>query len=93
MNQSRVCPGKTEQTKGGGRWFSGKMASEQILYSLTPVKSDRKGKRKDTRRRGEGVELLCNNNMVLKSKYQALATSAEIQRKGGGGAERRGYKK
>lgn len=26
-------------------------------------------------------ELLCNNNTVLKSKYQALATSAEIQRK------------
>lgn len=32
-------------------------------------------------------ELLCNNNMVLKSKYQALATSAEIQRKKEGGRE------
>lgn len=32
-----------------------------------------------------GVELLCNYNMVLKRKYQALATSAGRQRKRRGG--------
>lgn len=31
-----------------------------------------------------GVELLCNYNMVLKSKYQALATSARRHREKGG---------
>lgn len=46
-----------------------------------------KGKGKTYEGGGRGVELLCNNNMVLKSKYQALATSAEIQRKGRGGRE------
>lgn len=53
-------------------------------YSLTPLNSDRKRGKTHGGMEGE-VELLCNNNMVLKSKYQALATLAEIQRKKGGG--------
>lgn len=58
--------------------------------SRTPL--NRKRGKTQGGREGE-VELLCNNNMVLKSKYQALATSAEIQRKKKRRAERRGYVK
>lgn len=59
-------------------------------YSFLPPISSDKIKKKEEREpeAARGVELLCNYNMVLKSKYQALATSAGRQtkrtREGGG---------
>lgn len=87
MNQFCVCPGKRQHKSllwgGGGvvRWPQ---------YSFLPPISSDKIKKKEEREpeAARGVELLCNYNMVLKSKYQALATSAGRQtkktREGGG---------
>lgn len=60
---------------------------------LPPISSDKKKEKREPEA-ARGVELLCNYNVVLKSKYQALATSAGRQRKKGGEIEeRRGRKK
>lgn len=82
MNQFCVCPRKRQHKSllGGGVF-------------LPPISGDKKKKRRENQRQQRGVELLCNYNMVLKSKYQTLATSARRQREKGGTAERRGGKK
>lgn len=63
---------------------------------LPPISSDKKKERETSEpEAARGVELLCNYNMVLKSKYQTLATSAGRHReKGEGGIVKwMGYKK
>lgn len=86
MNQFCVCPGKRRH-KGllwGVRW-------PQHSF-LPPIRTDRKSEEREPEA-ARGAELLCNYNMVLKSKYQALATSARRQReKGGRGGEQGGEK-
>lgn len=73
--------GSTKACCGGVRWPQ---------YSFLPPISSDKIKKKEEKEpeAARGVELLCNYNMVLKSKYQALATSAGRQtkktREGGG---------
>lgn len=83
MNQVCVCPGRRQHKSllWGVRW-------PQYGF-LPPIRSDKKEEREPEAVRG--VELLCNYNMVLKSKYQTLATSARRQReKKGGGKQWRG---
>lgn len=85
MNHFCVCPWKREHKKPV---VGGEMAPVQLLNHQSRVIKNEKREPEAAR----GVELLCNYNMVLKSKYQALATSARRQRKKGV-AERRGQKK
>lgn len=80
MNKCGVQPGETKQ-KGGLQ-----VGWPRNNCSRTPLSRDRERGKTRGGREGE-AELLCNNNMVLKSKYQALATPAEIQRKKEGGGE------
>lgn len=69
MNQLCVCPGRRQHKSllWGVRW-------PQYSF-LPPINSDKKKEEREPEA-ARGVELLCNYNMVLKSKYQALATSA-----------------
>ena len=87
MNQFCVYPGKRQHKSllWGVRW-------PQYSF-LPPISSDKKKEEKREPEAARGVELLCNYNMVLKSKYQALATSAGRQRKKGGKWWRGGVEK
>lgn len=80
MNESVLCVSREEAAQKPV--VGGEMAPVELL---PPTSSDKKEEREPEAARG--VELLCNYNMVLKSKYQALATSAGRQRKKVGGSE------
>lgn len=81
MNETVLCVPREEEAQKPV--VGGEMALVYLLNHQSTVIKKKEEKKKREPEAARGVELLCNYNMVLKSKYQAIATSAGRPKKGG----------